>query len=126
MPTTNNTTPSNPRLFSPSKYFLGPPQRIESLEQPSDIIHHISSYNAQSGITHLAINNLKAKRKADRTLKIDSNSVLVAIDGVFKDGRAAYGVWFGRNSKLNFGGLTMGNKVQSRDLALLIGTGEAW
>jgi hypothetical protein len=124
MPT--NTTPSNTRIFDPTEYFLGPPERVRSLEQASDIIHHISSYDAQTGITHLAVNNLKAKRRADRTLKIDRNSILVAIDGVFRDGKAAYGAWFGRNSRLNINSLVPPNsKNQSRDLALLLGTGEA-
>lgn len=121
----NSTSESNTRIFDPSQYFLGPPERLRSLEQASDIIHHISSYDAKTGITHLAVNNLKAKRRADRTLKIDKNSILVAIDGVFKDGKAAYGAHFGRNSKLNLHSLTPPNKIQTRDLALLLGTGEA-
>ncbi|CZT11895.1 uncharacterized protein RCO7_07445 [Rhynchosporium graminicola] len=70
----------NERIFHPERYFIGP-GRIEALEQPSDIIHHILHRDRATGLSRLVINNLKVKRKIDRTLTIDTETIVVAIDG---------------------------------------------
>lgn len=119
----------NARIFEPSQYFLGPPERIKSLEQPSDIKHHILSYDVGNGVTHLAFNNLKAKRKADRTLRIDRESVVVTVDGIVKEEngevRAGYGICFGKNSDYNISAAVHGEHSQTKEIALLLGTAEA-
>lgn len=124
---TPDPTP-NPRIFYPSHYFLGPPSRLATLEQPTDIIHHITTYSPHTGITHLVINNLKAKRRLDRTLTIDQNSILVSVDGFCNDGKASFAIWFGRGSKLNLNDVVEETRYKSglsRDLALLRATDEA-
>ncbi|KAL2066613.1 hypothetical protein VTL71DRAFT_2684 [Oculimacula yallundae] len=67
------------RIFNPASYFLGP-NRIESLEQSSDIIHHILHRDKTLGLSRLVFNNLKARRKIDRTLIVDISSLVVAVD----------------------------------------------
>ncbi|KUJ09123.1 uncharacterized protein LY89DRAFT_690652 [Mollisia scopiformis] len=119
-----STTQSNSRIFDPNLYFLGPPDRVKTLEQPSDIIHHISSYDVGNGVTHLAVNNLKAKRRADRTVKVDRDSIVVSVDGAVKDGRAGFGAYFGKSSELNISSLAPEKKNQTKELALLLGTAE--
>lgn len=120
----------NSRIFEPSQYFLGPPERIKTLEQPSDIKHHILSYDVGAGVTHLALNNLKAKKRADRILRIDRESVVVTVDGLVKeedDGevRAGYGASFGKSSDFNIGDAVPRQHSQTKEIALLLGTAEA-
>lgn len=81
-------------------------------------------------MTHLAFNNLKEKRRADRTLKIDRESVVVAVDGLVKENndgelRAGYGVCFGKNSDLNINDAVPGQHPQTKEIALLLGAAEA-
>ncbi|KAH6724920.1 hypothetical protein BKA61DRAFT_567461 [Leptodontidium sp. MPI-SDFR-AT-0119] len=71
----------NERIFNPTPYFLGP-NRIQALEQPSDIIHHILHRDKTTGLSHLVFNNLKAKKRVDRTLKVDNSTLVIAIDGI--------------------------------------------
>ncbi|KAH9210977.1 hypothetical protein DL95DRAFT_525991 [Leptodontidium sp. 2 PMI_412] len=71
----------NERIFNPTPYFLGP-NRIQALEQPSDIIHHILHRDKATGLSHLVFNNLKAKKRVDRTLKVDNSTLVIAIDGI--------------------------------------------
>ncbi|CZR53752.1 uncharacterized protein PAC_03633 [Phialocephala subalpina] len=120
----------NSRIFDPSQYFLGPPERIKTLEQPSDIKHHILSYDVGNGVTHLAFNNLKAKKRADRTLRVDRETVVVAVDGIAReeeDGeeRAGYGVYFGKDSDINLGAAVSEEHPQTKEAALLLGAVEA-
>ncbi|KAH7370801.1 hypothetical protein BKA65DRAFT_562713 [Rhexocercosporidium sp. MPI-PUGE-AT-0058] len=71
----------NARIFNPTPYFLGA-NRIQGLEQPSDIIHHILHRDKSTGLSHLVFNNLKAKKRVDRTLIVDGSTLVIAVDGV--------------------------------------------
>ncbi|KAE8449760.1 hypothetical protein EG329_007535 [Mollisiaceae sp. DMI_Dod_QoI] len=121
----------NSRIFEPSQYFLGPPDRAKTLEQSSDIVHHILSYDSNAGVTRLVVNNLKARRKADRTLRIERETAVIAIDGVTREDedddevRTSYGIYFGKNSNLNDSSIVPKECSQTKELALLLGTSEA-
>ncbi|KAG4410641.1 hypothetical protein IFR04_016228, partial [Cadophora malorum] len=135
----NESTP-NERIFNPTQYFLGP-NRAQALEQPSDIIHHILHRDRHTGLSRLAFNNLKAKKRADRTLKVDGSSLVIAVDGVLhgptqsqpkgKENvssvpRASYGVFFGPSSPHNKASfLPVPEKSHNREVAILRGCYDA-
>ncbi len=108
------------RLFNPHQYLLGP--RI--LEQPSDILHHILSSSASTGLTHLAINNLKAVKRSERKLIVDPKSLVVAVDGIghgiaVPQLKSSYGVYFGRGSQHNKSAVLPDGLSKSSEVAIL-------
>ncbi|PVH83006.1 hypothetical protein DL98DRAFT_513673 [Cadophora sp. DSE1049] len=126
------------RIFNPTQYFLGP-NRAQALEQPSDIIHHIIHRDRHTGLSRLAFNNLKAKKRADRTLKVDGSSLVIAVDGIIhpptqsqaKDNvsskaKASYGIFFGPSSPHNKRSFLPASKAShTREAAILRGCYDA-
>ncbi|KAH7413357.1 hypothetical protein BKA64DRAFT_352927 [Cadophora sp. MPI-SDFR-AT-0126] len=134
----------NERIFNPTQYFLGP-NRTQALEQPSDIIHHILHQDRHTGLSRLAFNNLKAKKRADRTLKVDGSSLVIAVDGIIHpspqpqpptqneiispiapEAKASYGIFFGSSSPHNKSSfLPASQNPQTRETAILRGCYDA-
>lgn len=118
----------NERIFYPALYFPGP-GRVEALEQPSDIIHHILKCDKSSGLSKLAFNNLNAKKRADRTLIVDQSTLVMAVDGVSHrkqtPARASYGVHFAKESFHNMSAFLPATCPQTKEAAILRGTAAA-
>ncbi|KAK0122360.1 hypothetical protein ONS95_010601 [Cadophora gregata] len=139
----------NERIFNPTQYFLGP-NRAQALEQPSDIIHHILHRDRHTGLSRLAFNNFKAKKRADRTFRIDGSSLVIAVDGVIHPpsrpqnpnqsqpispicqnsvvsrARASYGIFFGPSSLHNRSAFVpIGKTTLSREAGILRGCYDA-
>ncbi|KAK0127839.1 hypothetical protein ONS96_007340 [Cadophora gregata f. sp. sojae] len=118
--------------------------------QPSDIIHHILHRDRHTGLSRLAFNNFKAKKRADRTFRIDGSSLVIAVDGVIHPpsrpqnpnqsqpispicqnsvvsrARASYGIFFGPSSLHNRSAFVpIGKTTLSREAGILRGCYDA-
>ncbi len=115
----------NKRIFYPAPYFPGP-GRVEGLEVPSDIIHHILKRDEKSGLSRLTFNNLNAKKRADRNLVVDQSTLVIAADGVRHrsqtSARASYGVHFAKESRHNMNAFLPASCPQTKEAAILRGT----